>query len=84
MLVVKDRRRTSALEATYLGSDSSHAAGTLASTSAYTSRSKEHGSSSSGRNVTHAVTCRMMAWISPWISLCALVRVTLRDGKRGG
>ena len=54
----------------YFGSDSSHAFGTSTSASVYTSRSKVHGSSSSGRKVTDAVIWRMIAWISDVISFC--------------
>jgi len=63
-LVVKDRKRTSALFWMYWGSLSSHALGTAACLSVYTRRSKAHASSSSGRKVTVAVIWRMTAWIS--------------------
>lgn len=42
----------------------------LTSALAYTRSSKAHGSLSRGRKVTLAVICRMMAWISLWISFC--------------
>lgn len=51
------------------GSLSSQLMGTVACLSAYTSRSKAQGSFSSGRKVTEAVICRMIAWISCVISL---------------
>ena len=44
--------------------------GTSTSLSVYTSKSKVQGSSSSGRKVTEAVICRMIACISEVISFC--------------
>lgn len=45
----------------HLGSESSHVRGTSTSSSAYTRRSKEQGSSMRGRKVTLAVIWRMIA-----------------------
>jgi hypothetical protein len=81
MVVVKERRRTSEEVWMYRGSLSSHATGTPASALVYTSRSKVQGSSSRGRKVTDAVICRMMAEISPWMSLWLFCRTTLREGR---
>lgn len=79
IVVVKDRRRTSAEPSViYLGSDSSHALGTEAASSVYTSRSNVQASSSSGRKVTDAVIWRIIAAISDWISLWLFVRTTLQ------
>lgn len=66
--MLKDRSLTSAALVMYLGSDSSHWLGTSHSFEVYTSRSKEQGSSSSGKKVTEAVIWRTMAWISAAIS----------------
>lgn len=63
-LVSKERSLTCSELAIKQGSESSQVTGTVACLSAYTSRSKQQGSCSSGRKVTEAVICRMMAWIS--------------------
>lgn len=75
-LVLKERILTCSPFWIKQGSESSHSIGTVASLSAYTSRSKLHGSLSSGRKVTEAVICRMMACISEVISFADLSDLT--------
>lgn len=68
LLVLKLRSCTFSPFRTSLASLSPHSIGTSLSASAYTSTLNVHSPSSCGRNVTEAVICRKMAWISAWIS----------------
>jgi len=67
IFVVKDLNLTSSELIIYLGSDSSHSLGVSTLESAYTSKSKVHGSARSGKNVTLAVICLIIALISSCI-----------------